>query len=239
MKILTKYLKNVNDVLLLLSDHAEIRPNENGWDIKTIGFDHVCMAHIWIAKEKFIEYEATEKFAVDTYRLRDLLKNVGDEVEIVLGSGKAKVISDKLVQNMALLTCDEIETRVPELNQYTADVLCDAAPFQRLLKAAGTGKNDACKISLTPETGLKFTAKNTYSDQVELSIPADECVSIEGAGKSAYSITYLKDFIGVVPKGSLIELKFATDYPLTVEYGDVELMVTWILAPWIMGEGEE
>lgn len=239
MKIASKYLKNLDDVLLLLSDQADIRPGEDGWDIKTIGRDHVSLAHITLSKNLFTDYEVTDMFSIDTYRLRDLLKNVGDTIELVFEPGRLKMISDKLVQRMSLLVCDIAETRVPELKEYTADVLCDSAPFQRLLRAAGTGKNDACKITLTADGGVLFTTKNAYSDQIELTIPAEECVTITGAGVSTYSITYLKDFIGVVPKGSLIELKFANNYPLTIEYGDVNFMVSWILAPWIMGEDEE
>ena len=239
MKIATKYLKNLDDVLLLLSDQADIYPDETGWDIKTIGRDHVSLAHIRVSKDLFTDYEVTEKFSIDVYRLRDALKTAGDEVELVFETGRIKMTSDRLVQRMALLACADIETKVPELKEYTADVLCDSAPFQRLLNAAGAGKNDACKISMTPEAGITFATKNSYSDKIELSIPAEECVTIEGAGMSAYSITYLRDFIKVVPKGALIEMRFATNYPLTIEYGDVNFMVTWILAPWIMNDEDE
>jgi hypothetical protein len=195
------------------------------------------MGHVAISKDLITDYAVTDKFAIDVARLKNVLKNVGDEVELVFKQGTIDVISDKLVQHMAVPAYEEKEIRLPSL-QPTGTVMFESTPFNRLLKAAGLGL-DSCRITINENAGVSFKTKNVASDGVELSVAKDECVSIEGVGSAIYSIAYLREFLAVVPKGALIEIRLADECPMAIEYGDTQFLVTWVLAPWISYDDDE
>lgn len=230
MKIAAKTLKLLTDIVTLMTDDVDIYPDEGGWDIRVIDSAHVSMAHIRISKDLFTDFAVWDRFTMDAAKVKEMLKHTGEEIELEMGSGRMDIISDRLTQHMAIPVSTFPNVKVPDIQTTSASIMVDAEPLKRLLKAAGD-RMEYCRL-IVGANGVKIIARRN-DDDVDIMIPADECISIAGEAKSSYPLSYMQKFAAVMPKGTIPEFRFSDDFPLVIDFGDQTFSVTWIVAPRI------
>lgn len=233
MKIKTKKLKTILGAVATQNDECTVRPGDTGWSIKTVDPSHVSMIFITVPAETFEGYTKTEPFALSLKNILKMLANAGEDTEITVTDGRFVVESDGLRSRFPLLTPEENDPRIPEI-QYDSGAMLEAGQITRV-SSATFGSVDAYTLTITEEA-FSVAAEDETGNGATVTVPKDKCLDLKGAACSHFPIDMLDRFLKVLAKDTLIEVRLGTDLPVTVLVNDEGVDITYLLAPRIESE---
>jgi len=234
-KISARNMKKIVEVLDALVDETKIEFDEEGMKIKAIDPGHVAMATIELGKEGFVEYDVNEKnvIGIDLNKIIDFLKNINDDIEIIVDGNKATLNAGYLSKTIALIDPENITVPVLKDPELPNKVVLGTGELRAGIRA-GENVADSILIQLTPE-GLKLVAKGE-EDKTELFLPKEILKELvcKSEAKSIYPMDYLLAITKPISSEN-VTINLDTDKPLKIEFDiyDGEGKVNYLLAPRI------
>ncbi|MVT13891.1 MAG: DNA polymerase sliding clamp [Euryarchaeota archaeon] len=235
MKISAKNMKEIVEILKALVDETKIELDEEGMKIKAIDPGHVAMATVELSREGFVEYEVNEKnvIGIDLNKIIDFLKNINEDIEIIVDGNKATLNAGYLSKTMALLDPGNITVPMIKNLELPNKVVLETKELRAGIRA-GENVTDNMMIQLSPE-GLRLIAKGE-EDKTELFLPKEILKELEC--KSEAKSTYPMDYLLAITKpisSENITVNLDTDRPMKIEFDicDGKGKVNYLLAPRI------
>ncbi|MFP4189842.1 MAG: proliferating cell nuclear antigen (pcna) [Candidatus Woesearchaeota archaeon] len=235
----TKYLKDSIGIIAELVSEARFRFTEDMLEMVAMDPANVAMVIYKLFSSTFTTYEFKEdmEIGINLGNLKQVLKRAGsnDSLEIDISDNKFNVkIIGKSTRtfSLPLLDMEERQQKIPEL-KFPVKVTTSTGMFSDAIDDADiVGESVAF---LADPAKLTIAAEGDLS-RVKVEIPKDENTEIkyetENPVKAKYSIEYLKKMIQGSKISSNVSLRFNTDYPLKVEFIEVDkVYLGFILAP--------
>lgn len=230
MIVRSSMLKTAFSLLDTQVEEVTIHPGENGWHICATNPSHVTLVDLRIGLDAFKDYEVWDEFGITTKDVLDALSTAGPEVEMQL---KDRLIlkSDGMRYLKAILPPEERMVRPPSPELSTEFILGS----DRLMKlvSKGDSKYGRMLLSVTPDM-VTATIDEETGLGVSLEVPAEECTLVLGEASAAYPISAWGPFLKSLPKGTLLDMQFDTNYPLVAKASFDGMDITWFVAPHLV-----
>ncbi len=236
-----KYLKDTISIASDIVNEVTFKAGKSGLEMVAMDPANVAMVVLKLLSSSFVEYSVNgdlEEFSVSLASMKQILKRSKADDVLTLETneeGQLKVVfQGKSVRSftISLLELDDREQKVPDL-QFPCHV---EMPSLQLTDAIEDVSVVAESVTLLGDKdSLLVKAKGDLS-QALIEIKQDENCKItatgEGKSKAKYSLEYLKRMINGSKIGDNVSLSFNTDYPLKLEYKEIDKMsISFILAP--------
>jgi proliferating cell nuclear antigen len=203
----------------------------------------VAMAELRLDREAFERYEAGgETVGVALSRLGDAVSLAEDgTVRLALGEdGRFDVTAGAVAYTFAPLAAEAVR-RVEwvDAGEPAASATIAAADLRRAVRAADLVADHAT-VAVDPDERVLTVAADGDTDDVVLTFGEDDLGGLEGAPvESLYSVDYLRDIAGAVPRDVPVTVAFVGGgeggCPLSLEHPFADGTGTgrWLLAPRI------
>ncbi|GIU69423.1 MAG: DNA polymerase III sliding clamp [Candidatus Woesearchaeota archaeon] len=245
MKLVLSETKLIKEPITIINDLVnEARFKIKKDSIEMIAMDpaNVAMVVFRLLGSAFVEYSVKEdvSIGINLTDFKQVLRRVkaNDNLMLELIDNKLKItLQGASVRTffLPLIELDEKEQKVPEL-KFKATVRC---PSGILNDAIEDVEIVAESVSFQAEDKKFIIAASGDSKKASVEIKPDEFISIktEEKTKSKYSIEYLKKMIQASKISSNVEILFSKDYPLKLEYKEIDkIQMIFILAPRMEGD---
>ena len=172
-----------------------------------------------------------------TFKLCDLasaLKGLKGTATLEWLSGRVRIGDGRVRTVIALEGRDEDKLRIPDLD-LSASVMIPAESLSALTGRTDPKVTSAYRFDVTP-AGLTIDAADETGIGSDLTIPASDCIMIEGSARAAYPWKPWATFLKVIPKGTDILIELDIDYPCRVTFAGEGWEGLWMVAPRIEAE---
>lgn len=240
MKLTLSEPKLLKESISIISDlvaETRIRLMKDRMELIAMDPANVAMVIFKMLSSAFSVYDVKEDMtlAINLGNLKQVLRRAKpkDILTLEVVDGKLKIIlKEKNTRTfyLPLIDLEEKEQRIPNL---TAKVIVEM-PSETLNEAIED--TDIIGESVTfgvHDMKLLISAVGDLT-KAEVTINEDDSVKIntQGDQKAKYSIEYLKKMIQGSKLSDRVTLKFSQDYPLIIEYTELDkVSLTFILAP--------
>lgn len=227
-----KLLSDAVNIISELVTEVRIKLLEDGLSIIAVDPANVAMVIFKLPKESFSQYEAGgEVWGVNLSDLKGILKRASSSSSVVLEQVENKLkisIFDKVkrVFNMALIDVDSEDKNEPGL-EFSCKVELNSKDFAQAVEDCSVVADSA---SLVAGNGFFIVEGVGSLNSARAEFSGDEA-SIEGIGKSKYSLEYLMKFIKSGKLSEKVELNFSDDYPLRINFAGEAMGIGFVLAP--------
>ncbi len=210
--------------------------------IELIAMDpaNVAMVIFKLLSSAFSEYNVAEEktIGVNLINLTQILRRVKptDILVLELDENKNRLnITLKGITNkrfeLGLLNIEEREHKVPSLN-FSAKVETNTLLFNDSIEDM-EAISDSLSFKIMNDRFLIQSEGNISSGQVEITTDEETNItSSTGTAEARYSIEYLKKIIKGSKLANKVNIEFAQNYPLKIEYKVLDkLALQFVLAP--------
>ena len=214
---------------------VDISTDDGGWHVDCLDAAHTSFVSMTIPASAFGEdYEPMGDFALDTRGIRSLFSkadsiSLEDGWFVLKGKGWTRRVR----------TIPYERTRQLPAREFEAGALFDVELIRPILNEF-SAKDMPAVAFILKEDGLRTEIADQKNSMTGF-IPADDLVDMkvpEGGAVANYALDYWQDFVKAVPKSTLVELSYQTDYPASVEFESDGLECRWTIAPRIETGGE-
>jgi len=234
-----KYLKDSISIISELVNEARFKVTKDAVELVAMDPANVAMVIFKLLSSSFTEYDVKEdtELAINLGNLKQILRRAkpDDVLNMELADNKLKVqLKGRSTRTFSIpiIEMDQKEQKVPELSfpmaiETSSAILNDAIEDVDIVADSVSFVADPKKFSVQAEGDLSHA---------NIDIAAGDSTKIDAEGsdkiKSKYSIEYLKKMIAGSKLSDNVTLRFNKDYPLKVEYKEVDkVMLSFILAP--------
>jgi proliferating cell nuclear antigen len=232
-----KLLKESISIISELVAETRLKVTKNMIELIAMDPANVAMVIFRMPSTSFAEYIVKEEMtlAINLGSFKQVLRRAkpSDVLTLEIVESKLKItLKDKNTRTffLPLIDLEEKEQRVPNLTaKVTVDMpsstLNEAIEDVDIIGESVTFGADKDKLMISAAGDLS---------KAEVMINKDDTVLINATveQRSKYSIEYLKKMIQGSKLASKVSVKFSQDYPLTLEYKELDkLSLTFILAP--------
>ncbi|MGV8150407.1 MAG: proliferating cell nuclear antigen (pcna) [Candidatus Woesearchaeota archaeon] len=235
----TKLIKEPITIINDLVNEARFKVKKDSIEMIAMDPANVAMVVFRLLSSSFVEYTVKEEtsISINLGDFKQMLRRIkaSDNLILELSENKLKItLQGSTVRTfyLPLIDLDEKDQKVPDLK------------FKTIIKCPSSMLNDAIEdveivaesVSFQAEEKKFIVAASGDSKKATVEIKNDEHVIIktDEKVKSKYSIEYLKKMIQASKISSQVELSFNKDYPLKLEYKEVDkVQMMFILAPRI------
>lgn len=235
-----KYLKDSISIISELVNEGTFKVTPTAMELVAMDPANVAMVIFKLFSSSFMEYDVKKEteLSINLSNLKQILRRCGQNDILSL-----EVTPDNKLQiqfkgkstrtfSMPILESDVREQKIPQLEANVTVttpslVISDAVEDVGIVADSVTFAVDKNTMSIQAEGDLS---------KAHIEIPSDEGTSIKTQAtdpvKAKYSIEYLKKIIAGSKISDNVELKFSKDYPLQVEFKEVDkVQLAFILAP--------
>jgi proliferating cell nuclear antigen len=234
----SKILKDSVSIISDLVTEARFHITKDSINLVAMDPANVAMVIYKLLSSAFVEYHIDKevKIALNLNNLKQVLKraNANDIVSLDLHENKFKITlkSNKTrTFYLPIIELEEKEQKIPDLSfaaviTTTTDTLNEAIEDVSIIGESVTLAAEQKKFMVSSQGDLS---------EAKIEIPADDNTKLKMTSDSArakYSIEYLKKMIQGGKLSQSVEISFANDYPVKLEFKEVnKLMISFILAP--------
>ena len=240
----SKYFKDSISIISELVTEAKFNVSNNGLEMVAMDPANVAMVIFKMLSSCFTKYEIkeTEEIAINLNNLKQILRRAKSDDVLTLETTEDNKLKIQMKSNttrsfsIPTLEIEDKEQKVPELTfpmtvEMGSGMLTEAIEDVSVVAESVTFLGD--------KESLLIKAKGDLSGAL-VEIKQDENTKITTTGedpenskfKAKYSLEYLKKMMGGSKIGSNVSLSFNNDYPLKLEYKEVDkLAMSFILAP--------
>ncbi len=234
-----RYFKESVSIISDIVSDVRFTADNDGLQLVAMDPANVAMVNFRLLSSCFTSYELKkpEEIAVSLNSLKQVLRRLkgSDILTLETDEGKLKIeMKSDTIRSfyIPLIELDEKEQRVPELS-FPVSVETTAHLFNDCIEDVGVVGDS---VTFFAENGLLMVKAEGDSSKalIEIRPSSDTKIVLDGDEKikAKYSIEYLKKMIGASKLCERVSLKFNSDYPLRLEYKEVDkLMLSFILAP--------
>lgn len=234
-----KYLKDSITIISELVNEASFKITKEGMELVAMDPANVAMVIFKLLSSCFTEYEISKDIdlAINLNNLKQILRrtNANDMVTLELDEANNKLKirfagTSTRTFSIPIIELEEKEQKIPELN-FAAHIIAPTRIINNAIEDA-----DIVAESITFSAEPKKVTVEAAGDLSKARIEIDESEQIKVNApekvKSKYSIEYLKKMMGGSKLSDNVNLYFAKDYPLKLEYKAIDrVMLSFILAP--------
>lgn len=215
----------------LMGNECTVTVDEEGWRILAKDPANVAMVRAAVSAGELPEGMAHGTFAI---RCQDALHALSrsQDADVQVDNGVMTVSSKGFTRTMRLLEPEPVG-RFPSM-EMAASMMVDADSVREVISEFPAKRMQAIRMRLG-SAGLDMWTGDE-SDTASLHLAADELVSMEGDASAVYPLDYWQTFMRSVPRGTVLDVSFGTDYPLMVSYECDGATVEWLVAPRIESE---
>lgn len=232
-----KYLKDSISIISDLVNEGTFKIDKEGIKLTAMDPANVAMVIFHLLPSAFTEYEVdgTQDMSINLGNLKQILRRAkpSDMLTLEVEESKLKITlkgSSTRTFSIPLIELDERSQKEPELD------------FPVSIKTASHVLNDAIEDCDIVAESISFAAEpkkvivNAEGDlskaHIEINDNEDTKITAKEKAKAKYSIEYLKKVIAGSKLSDNVSISFSTDYPLKVEYIEVDkVALRFILAP--------
>ncbi len=235
-----RYLKDSISIISELVNEGRFKVTKEGLELIAMDPANVAMVIYKLLSSNFTEYNIKKDMdlVINLNSLKQILKRVSanDMLTLELDENNKLKIQLKGTSvrtfNLPLIDVEEKEQRIPDLKfpvsvKTRSSILNEAIEDADIVGESVTFDVENKKFVITAEGDLsKASIEINPSDATKINVEGSSKV------KAKYSIEYLKKMIGGSKLADEVTLYFNKDYPLKIEYKDIDkLMLSFILAP--------
>ena len=223
----------------LIKDDVAVEISEEGIVLRAMDPANVAMVSLKIAKSAFDTFELDEKkvIGVNMERFVQVLKRAKRNVIMGLKVDEGKLTVSYLGAgvrkfSIPLLALESGPRPEPNLN-FTVKAVVDSGVLKEAIEDAKVVSDSI--VFEARENELRLVAQGDLGE-VETVMRKEEGleeISVQEEARAKYSIEYLKKMIKGSKISSLATVQFKTDYPLKLEFNDIDVNLAYILAPRI------
>ena len=235
-----KYLKDSISIISELVNEVRFKITPQSIELVAMDPANVAMVIFKLLSSCFVEYDVKKDIdlAINLANLKQVLRRAkpNDVLTLELDQdNKLKVVlkgNTTRTFSLAIIEFEEKEQKIPDLKfgvkiDTTSTILNDAIEDVDIVAESVTFNVEGTKLNIEA-TGDLSKAKIDIPSGEETKITAESKEKI----KAKYSIEYLKKMINGSKLADKVTLQFNTDYPLKLEYTEVDkVMLSFILAP--------
>jgi proliferating cell nuclear antigen len=228
------------DVISLISElvtEVRIKVTLEGLSIVAIDPANVALVSFKLPAQSFSQLEAKdETIGINLDSLKSVLRRASTGSNLIMRTDENSLvvdIEDKIRRTftIALIDIEKEEKAVPIL-EFTNKVEMVTSDFADVVEDCAVVA-DSCSFIIQQGKFL-IEARGLNSTKSEFS--TDEA-KIEGSdGKSRYSLEYLMKFIKAGKISDKVLIRFANDYPLRLDFKNMNIELSFILAPRVETE---
>ena len=233
----TRSLCAIPAVLGPITRAADFRPDGEGWTVFAYSAAGDRAVEIRLPANDFREYGIPEPFSVDLVdldRLCSMVKGTTD-IELTIGArivARADGVRVTIPTEPFVADSKKSPSKAVERMEFSAEAVVQPSRFSMLFKASDPKAVDACSVTLD-DKGLTLDATNEDMGKgVAVTVPAED-MTVDGAARAVYALAGLKGLFAAVPGDPLCDMRFGTDYPLTMGFKVGYLDVLYLIAPRI------
>jgi proliferating cell nuclear antigen len=226
-----KVLAEIIGIISEIVTEVRIKVGSEGMSMIAIDPANVALVSFFIPARVFSQFEASgETLGVSLENLKAILKRCTSTSSLVMKREDNLLqidILDKIRRSftLALIDIETEEKSVPNLT-FTAKVEINTFDLSDSIEDCAIVA-DSCSFAID-EGKFVIEGKGLNSARSEFS--GDEA-TIEGIGKSKYSLEYLQKFNKAAKLSEKVIVNFGNDYPLKLEYIDPKRELMFVLAP--------
>jgi proliferating cell nuclear antigen len=233
------YIKDSITIISDLVTEARFKITKEGLQLVAMDPANVAMVVFKLFSSAFTEYDINEdiEVAINLNNFKQVLKRAkpNDMVTLELEDNKLKIqlkSNTTRTFNLPIIEIEEKEQKVPDLKfpvniSMPCSVLNEAVEDASIVGESLAFEAESKKFNVFAEGDLS---------QVKIEIKEDDAIEIKvdtsSKVRAKYSIEYLKKMMGASKLSEKVDIKFNKDYPLKLEYKEVDkLVLSFILAP--------
>lgn len=232
--------KLLSDVIAIISElvtEVRIKVNSEGLSIIAIDPANVALISFKVPSNAFSAFEVGEEvLGVSLDSLKNVLRRAGAGSSLMLQTedNTLKIeIHDKIkrVFKLALINIEQEEKVMPSLD-FSCKVEMPSLDLLESIEDCSVVA-DSCSFAVSDGKFI-IEAKGLHSTKSEFS--QDE-IKIKGEkARAKYSLEYLQKFVRAAKLSEKVEINFADDYPLKMEFRDNGFVLAFVLAPRVESE---
>lgn len=207
--------KDIVSAVLVMAPEARIIVRSEGVQINVSSIDHTAAVFITAPKELFKTYEVPTnvEFGIKADELKKRLAFLDKDVTIEVDS-EVRVLSGRTRYTIPLFDVEAFRT-LPKID-FASQINMKYPDFKKTVSAIGV-VSETLSVE-TSEGKVLFSGKGELpSDKVERE---PEEFIVQGAGKSAYSLSYIEKMVGAVEVESVV-FQFRDKGDLQLTLGNV------------------
>lgn len=240
-----KYLKDSIAIISELVTEARFKITKDAIELVAMDPANVAMVVFKLLSSSFVEYDLQKdvEVAINLNSLKQVIKRAkaNDTVSLELPDDNKFNITFKGKNtrkfSLPIIELEEKEQKVPDLKfpltiNTKATNLSEAIEDADIVAESVTFEGEANKLQIFAEGDLS---------KANIEIPKDEDTKItadtQDKVRSKYSVEYLKKMVAGGKLADSVEISFADDYPLMVNFKAVDKVnLKFILAPRVENE---
>lgn len=234
-------LRTALTVLRSQSDEAFARPTgDGGLELYCVRPDGVTICDVRAKAAAFPD--GTDgmpgTFMVEIDRWLKALRTVGPTVDIEFPDGRVRLSGKGLRHTFRLVDVREQRNvfRMPDLSgRLTGECMVEAERIRALLTSVDEKKVDDLEVVIGA-AGLHLAAYDDAQDGVDLTVPPEECATVEGEASAMFSREAWADIMKALPADAVADIRLGENCPVLMAYGDAMMDLEWLCAPYIMKE---
>lgn len=234
-----KILKESISIISELVTETRFKVTKDMLQIIAMDPANVAMVVFKMPSATFAEYklEEDETIAINMNNLKQILRRAKPSDVLTLESEENKLKITLKAKNtrtffLPLIDLEEKDQKVPNLTSNTvvemnSSTLIEAIEDVDIVSESVTFISLKDKLTVSASGDLtKAEVEINKNDDVKITSESDD------PQRSKYSVEYLKKMIQGSKLSDKVTLKFSTDYPITIEYKEVDkCSLMFILAP--------
>ena len=242
----SRILKGIVETLASIIDETEFRITPKEFTIKAMDPSRICLLQLTIAKANFEEFNCPKecKIAMNLDDLDKIMKRstINDTITLSYQEAdqkiKIKMIRDGTTRartfSLALLDIEVEDVPMDNLLkiEYPAEWSMDADLLVEAIKDAEI-YSEILNIKTEADKGLTFSSSGQIGE-MEYDMALDDLLEsdFDGINTGAYSLTFLKAILKLIPITEALELSLKSDHPLKMIFNLLEGgVLSYFLAP--------
>ncbi|SRR3989338_2519977 len=232
------YLKESISIISDLVNEARFKISKDCVELVAMDPANVAMVIFKLLSSSFAEYSLKEdaEIAINLSNLKQVLRRAksNDSITLELSGNKLVVqLRSNTVRtfNLPIIELEEKEQKIPKL-EFPVTITMPCGPFNEAVEDASIVAESM--VLQAEDKKFELSAEGDLS-QVHIEIPESADTKISAGSdkiRAKYSIEYLKKMIGGSKLSNTVSISFNKDYPLKLEYKEVDkVMLSFILAP--------
>ncbi len=233
-----KIIKEPVSIISELVTEVKFKLTKNGLELIAMDPASVALVIFKILSSSFIEYEIDkdEELSINLNYLKQVLKRAKttDTITMETVEGFLNItLKGRSTRrfSLPLIELEEENQRVPELKDFKATIELESSTLNDAIGDVDIIGESVAFIA-QPEKLIISSSGDLGKASIEINADEFTKIEVEGTQKAKYSIEYLKKMIKASKLVDVMKIKFATEYPLQLEYKQKDAFeLVFILAP--------
>lgn len=228
VRVPSKALKAACAVMSPAARELDVSFSDDGWVMSAIDPTKAMICNVTISARPL-----PEPFSVPFESMLRAIR--GDTLTIAQEAGLVIVRAGNVSTRIRTLVPDA-PFRLPREFEYTAHASVLSDDLRDILSSADPSRVGTAKLVIDRD-GLTVNVLDSSGEGQMLTVPPEECISLEGEAAAGYNVRMLAALLKAVPRGSEILIEMGEDYPMRLTVEGEGWSAWCVLAPLIEEEG--